>query len=209
MNGPVLEMRWAYDCHNGALPTWYWQPMTGTSPADPGQPVITAGDLVPGAFDHVERALPTPVPIIAPADRDPHGYAYVQNHTFFWVDQAPGQWAPVTATASVPGLSVTVTATPERLDIDTGDGSGVSCPGAPLALPLGASPSGFRGCGYIYTDSSAMAPNGATFQVTATIVWHATWQATDGSGGDLGLLTTTSAPYDLAVAEVQALVTDT
>ena len=92
---------------------WYWQAINGT-PEAPGPPIVTPQDLVPGAFDSVERQLPTPVPVIAPADRNANGFAYVQNRTFFWVEQVPGQWAPVSATAAVPGLSVTVTAVPER-----------------------------------------------------------------------------------------------
>ena len=108
------------------------------------------------------------MPVIAPADRNANGFAYVQNHTYFWVAQAPGQWAPVTATAAVPGLSVTVTAVPERLTVDPGDGGHLDCPGAPPALAPNSSPAGFDGCGYIYRDSSAMAPNGRTYPVTVT-----------------------------------------
>ena len=43
--------------------------------------------------------------------------------------------------------------------------------------------------------------------VTVTIVWHATWQASNGTSGDLGRLSTTSTPRDLPVAEIQAVVT--
>ena len=39
------------------------------------------------------------------------------------------------------------------------------------------------------------------------IVWHATWSASTGEGGDLGYLSTTLEARDLAVAEVQALIT--
>ena len=83
----------------------------------------------------------------------------------------------------------------------------VDCPGAPPALAPNSSPAGFDGCGHVYRDSSAMAPNGATFPVTVTIVWHATWQASNGTSGDLGRLSTTSTPRDLPVAEIQAVVT--
>ncbi len=53
-----------------------------------------------------------------------------------------------------------------------------------------------------------MAPNGKTFPVTVAIVWHATWQASNGESGDLGSLTTTSAVRELPVAEIQAVVVD-
>jgi hypothetical protein len=201
----VVQMQWVRHCP-GRQDVWYWQSINGT-PEAPGPPIVTPQDLIPGAFDSVERQLPTPVPVIAPADRNATGFAYVQNRTFFWVEQAPGQWAPVSASASVPGLSVTVTAVPERFTVDTGDGSTVDCPGAPPALAPNSSPAGFDGCGHVYRDSSAMAPNGATFPVTVTIVWHATWQASNGTSGDLGRLSTTSTPRDLPVAEIQAVVT--
>ena len=55
-------------------------------------------------------------------------------------------------------------------------------------------------------DSSAMAPNGATYPVLASIVWHATWSASTGEGGDLGYLSTTSDVRQLAVAEVQSVI---
>jgi len=184
----------------------------GTAATDPAQaptalPIVTPAMLLPDLFASVERALPRPLPRIAPADTDPDGYAFVQNPVFFWVDQADGQWATVSGTASLPGLSVTVTAAPEELLVSTGDGGSLSCPGAPPAFPAGADPMSFSGCGYTYTDSSAMAPNGATFPVTVSIVWHVTWNASNGESGDLGTLTTTSDTRELPVAEIQAIVT--
>jgi hypothetical protein len=205
MDGDRPQMRWVEQCP-GRPDRWFWLDLFGT-PEAPGPPVVTPQDLIPGALASVERQLPTPVPVIAPADRTPNGFAYVRISTFFWVEQAQGQWAPVTATAALPGLSVTVTAAPERLVVDTGDGETLDCPGAPPALPIGADPTGFDGCEHVYRDSSAMAADGATFPVTASIVWHATWQASNGQAGDLGRLTTTSAPRDLAVAEIQSVVT--
>ena len=53
-----------------------------------------------------------------------------------------------------------------------------------------------------------MSPNGQTWPVLVSIVWHATWSATTGEGGDLGYVTTTSAVRQLAVAEIQAVITD-
>lgn len=173
---------------------------------------ITAEDLVPGAYDRVVRQLPTPVPRIGPADEDEDGYAYVQNRTFFWLDQAPGQWNPVTATASAGGISVTVTAQPVRLSVDPGNGDGpVPCDSFVPVLRADVRANGLPGdeaCSYTYTDSSAMAPNGQTWPVTASIVWHVTWNANTGQAGDLGYTSTASPPRDLPVAEIQAIVTE-
>jgi hypothetical protein len=169
---------------------------------------VRAQDLVPGARDEVVRRLPTPVPRIGPADEDSHGWAYVNMRTFFWVDQGPGQWQAVTATASAGGVGVTVTAEPVRLRIDPGDGSEpVTCDGAPQPVTRANHHEGIDGCTHTYVDSSAMAPNGETWPVTVSIVWHATWTATTGEGGDLGYVATTSATRDLPVAEIQAIIT--
>ena len=155
----------------------------------------------------VVRRLPTPVPRITPADEDPNGWTYVQNRTFFWVDQGPGQWEPVSGTASAGTVAVTVQAAPVRLVVDPGDGSEpVVCDGAPTAVTKAAYHPDIEGCSYIYRHSSATAPNGETFPVVASIVWHATWSASTGEGGDLGYLSTASDVRDLAVAEIQALI---
>lgn len=174
---------------------------------------VSAQDLVPGAYAQVVRQLPTPVPRIGPADEDDDGYAYVNTPAIFWLDEAPGQWAPVTGGASAGGVSVTVQAAPVQLVVDPGDGGGpVRCeqfrpvrradaaPGRPFP-PAGS-------CVYRYLDSSAMAPDGATWPVTVSIVWHATWTSNTGEGGDLGFVETTSPVRRLAVAEIQAVIVD-
>lgn len=199
------QMQWIHRCP-GQAGVAYWANIDG-DPAAAVEPVFTTATLLPGAFDAVRRQLPAPIPVIAPADRNPEGYAFVQFRTYFWVEQREGQWATVTATSSVPGLSLTVTAAPVRMRVDTGDGGHLDCPGAPPALLPNSSPVGFRGCGYVYRDSSAMAANGETFPVTVTVEWHATWTASNGESGDLGALATTSTPRDLPVAEIQAVVT--
>jgi hypothetical protein len=200
------QMQWVRRCP-GATGTTYWANVDGDPAAPTAEPVFTSASLLPDVFDSVRRELPTPVPVIAPADRNPDGYAYVQFNTYFWVEQREGQWATVSATSSVPGLSLTVTAEPVRMLVDTGDGGSVNCPGTPPALLPNSSPVGFRGCGYVYRNSSATAPNGQTFPVTVTVEWQVTWVASNGEAGDLGVLATTSAPRDLPVAEIQAVVT--
>jgi hypothetical protein len=53
-----------------------------------------------------------------------------------------------------------------------------------------------------------MAPNGETWPVTVSIVWHATWSANTGEGGDLGFVETTAPVRQLPVAEIQAVIVD-
>ena len=207
VNAVHIEILYRFSCVDPPESYSRWVTVTPTSRRRP-RPDVTPPDLIPLAWARAQRQLPTPVPRIAPADLAPDGFAFVQAKTFFWVDQAAGQWENVSATASLAGLSVTVTAVPELLVVTTGDGTTLQCPGAPPPFPPGGDPDTFDGCGHVYEHSSATAPNGETFPVTVAIVWHATWQASNGESGDLGRLTTTSAVRDLPVAEIQAVVVD-
>jgi hypothetical protein len=173
-------------------------------------PQVRAVDLVSALHAQVVRSLPTPVLRVGPADEDEDGFTYVQHRTYFWVDQGAGQWETVSGSTASGGVSVTVQAVPERLVVNPGDGSeAVVCVGAPVpVLRTNYLQNKDRGCAHRYLDSSAMAPNGETFPVVASIVWHASWSASTGEGGDLGYLSTTSDVRDLPVAEVQAVIVD-
>lgn len=206
VTGTTAEVLHRQVC-NGATTSLRWLPLrpdaTGTLTVQ-----VRAQDLVPGARDEVLRRLPTPRPRIGPADEDPNGWSYVNNRTFFWIDDAPGQWHPVTATASAGGITVTVTAEPVSMRVDPGDGSApFTCEGTPPPVTRADFRPDIEGCSHTYRDSSAMAPNGQTWPVTVGIVWHATWTATTGEGGDLGYVATTSPTRELPVAEIQAIVT--
>ena len=202
-----IEILYRFNCVDPTEVYSRWVTVTPTSSGGL-DPTVTPPDLIPLAWERAQRQLPTPVPRIAPADLAPDGFAFVQAKTFFWVDQAAGQWENVSATASLAGLSLTVTVVPELLVVTTGDGTTLQCPGAPPPFPPGGDPDTFVGCGHVYEHSSATAANGKTFPVTVAIVWHATWQASNGESGDLGSLTTTSAVRELPVAEIQAVVVD-
>jgi hypothetical protein len=178
--------------------------------AGPGGAIVvqlTAADLLPGVHAEVVRHLPTPLPRIGPADENPNGWTYVNNRTFFWVDQASGQWAAVSGTVEAAGISVTVVAAPVNLVVDPGDGHPkITCPGPGTVVTKATYHPDIQGCAYAYQDSSAMAPNGESYPVTTSIVWHVTWSASTGEGGDLGYVSTTSDVRDLQVAEVQAVI---
>jgi hypothetical protein len=206
ITGSQIQIRYLVTCVDPAerYDTW-----VTVIPSNNGGlvPQVTPEQLIPSLWARVQRQLPTPIPRIAPADLAADGFAFVQTPAFFWVDQAPGQWSDVSATAAVAGLSLTVTAAPEQLVVSTGDGKTLQCAGEPTPFPAGADPATFVGCRHVYRHSSAMAANGRTYPVTVAIVWHATWQASNGQSGDLGTLTTTSTTRDLPVAEIQAVVT--
>jgi hypothetical protein len=150
------------------------------------------------------RYLPLPSPGIRtspPPDRE----QLVHLRTWLWVDRAG--WGPRWATASVPGVSATVTAVPVSVTWAMGDGSRVVCrgPGTPYdpARPERAQrPS----CSYVYRHSSAGQPAGQ-FTVTATATWQITWTAGGGPGSGTLPPLSRSSQVGLRVAEVQALNT--
>ena len=205
VRGPDVQVKYMLRCP-GALADERWITVTPDSGGNL-VPQVRAVDLLSAVHAQVVRQLPTPVPRIGPADENPNGWTYVQHRTFFWVDLGAGQWAPVTGTTSAGGISVTVQAVPERLVVNPGDGSeAIVCIGAPVPVTRETYRPDIDGCAHRYLDSSAMAPNGATYPVVASIVWHATWSASTGEGGDLGYLSTTSEVRQLAVAEVQSVI---
>jgi hypothetical protein len=116
-----------------------------------------------------------------------------------WLYLADG-WRTVSATASVPGMSVTATASPTSVTWSMGEGSTVECDGPGTdyhrdADPRAESPQ----CGHTYRRSSG----NTTFAVTATTHWTVTWSGA-GQTGTLPELTTTSATQ-FRVRESQAL----
>lgn len=127
--------------------------------------------------------------------------------TWLWLNSSA--WQPVSATASVGGLTATTTATPSSIVWNTGDGEQLTCNGPGVAYDPSKPESAQHGdCVHTYRRSSASAPNGR-FTVTATVRWHVTWTASGfapGSAiaGDLGVITR-SVTTTVRVAEVQAL----
>ena len=120
-----------------------------------------------------------------------------------WLWLGPAGWQAATATAAVPGESVTATATPISVTWSFGDGATQVChgPGTPYAAtdsPDQPSPT----CGHTYTTSSAGRPDNA-FTVTATVSWSVAWTGggQNGTVPDLHNTATTT----LRVADVQSL----
>jgi len=171
-------------------------------PAAPGAPapaLPTPGVLAQFAVRYL--VLPSPVIRSSPAPGD---LQLTRLPVWLWVSQAI--WAPRSRTASVPGESVTATATPVTATWRTGDGATVTCrgPGIPYSsryAPSSRSPD----CGHTYTSSSAGQPGGA-YHVTVTITWDITWVGTGGTGGVLPPLNTVAAAT-FRVAESQAVNT--
>ncbi|WP_439681841.1 ATP/GTP-binding protein [Embleya sp. MST-111070] len=158
----------------------------GTAPTPP-----TPAEL--GARASAQILLDAPTVHLTPG---PGKTGLVGLPTWLWVDATPTSWGPTSATAAVPGLSVTATATVDHITWTMGDGATVTCttPGTPYTPNRGAQPS--PDCGHTYTRPGI-------HTVTATTHWTITWTG----GGQTGTLaaTRTTTINDIRTGEMQAL----
>jgi len=167
-----------YECRapayvGGANVTVYWSatPPGGLEPPDPlvlAREAIAAMRLAP-----VDIGLaPKPSPQAAGLIRLP---------VWMWVDQPRAStWGPITRSASDQGLTVTATASVDRVLWTMGDGSSVSCgKRTPRTSVGGSMPS--PDCGYAYSKNSA-AQNGGTYTISATSHWTVRWTGGGQSG---------------------------
>jgi hypothetical protein len=166
----------------------------------------SARQLADIGFDEVRDRLPKPRGVFSPSLEGPGLQAVVNVPLWFAVPA--NQWKPVQATASRPGLSATVTATPVQLVFTPGGGKGAAtCTGPGLQWsPEMAEPASPPACSYVYRDASTVAPNGRTWSGQLTMRWQVRWAATNGESGDLGTLETATG-YEIPVGEVQAVET--
>ncbi len=169
-----------------------WMPTAGGLPAPPPAPAVLARQAV----NQLVLAGPR-------IETSPNAEQLVDVPTWLWVAQSA--WVPVSATASVPGESVTATARPSSVTWTLGDGTTIVCQGpgtsyTPRGDPSAPSPD----CGHTYRQSSAGQP-GLVYAVSATVTWGVTWEG-GGQRGGLPALSTTSTAT-LRVAESQAINT--
>lgn len=156
---------------------------------------VTPDPAVLAAQAVKELRLPLPAIRVNPA---PPAKQLVFLPTWLWLDGS--SWGTRTATASVPGLSVTATAKPVKLVYATGDGPAVTCAGPGTAWTSGTDPEkASPTCGHTYTRPGS-------FRLTATVTWQVSW-AGGGQTGTVPDLTTT-ATLALEVTESQALNTN-
>ena len=176
--------------------------ITGTIPADEltsgAVPTFTVSSATLAEFALADMSLPSPA-----IGMSPDGDHITQLASWLWVDR--GQWTAQDRTATAGPVSATVSATPVRVEWDMGNGDAVTCggPGRVYEKRFAGRPAA-TDCRYTYRHSSAGRP-AESYDVTATVVWAATWSGSDGDGGDLGELTS-QATEPVRVAEVQALV---
>ena len=198
---PDQQGGWFYHpCQGGDGRTLrQWQGPIWVPFPDAANPVVDPAALAQEAY----RLLPIPTPRLGmnpAADQR----QLVHLVTWLWVDQMT--WDARSATVSVPGQSVTATATPVQVDWSMGDGRTVTCrgPGRPYD-PLRPTSVQRPTCAYTYERSSAGEPGGR-LTVSATATWRVTWRATGlvTSSGQLPPLRRT-AQLSVTVAEGQTL----
>ena len=121
-----------------------------------------------------------------------------------WLGLTPS--APITATASIPNLTATVTARATSIEWTTGsqiagDTTLITC------KPWGSTESAQDGCSWTPRYPSVEKATGTTdhrYHGTITIVWTVSWRASNGSNGALGELRTTT-PIEMTVQEIQTI----
>ncbi len=143
--------------------------------------------------------MPIPAPKVrtAPPRRSE---ALVGLPEWFWVTN----WRAVSGRAAARGVWVEVTARPQRLVIEPGDGHQVECRGPGTAYkPSRPASSQRTDCSYTFPRSSAHEPGGA-YRVRVSVTWGGTWRGSGGAGGVLPPLTR-SRTFPMPVAEAQGL----
>ncbi|SFK53804.1 hypothetical protein SAMN05421835_123119 [Amycolatopsis sacchari] len=171
------------------LPVWI---PDGQAPGAPALP--SPQELAQQAYNQLR--LPSPG-----IRANPVGDQLVNLPTWLWIDGST--FGPQSATASVPGVSVTATATPQTVTWNLGDGTSVTCRGAGTPFPSGGDPvASSPDCGHTYKRSSLGRPGNA-FPVYATVHWSVTWSGAGQGGTFPGL--TTAGTSSFVVLESQAL----
>lgn len=158
------------------------------SPADPAALLVEARRRLD---------LPAPQPQLSPADQQ-----LVNLPAWLWIE--PSGWRTRSASASVPGVVVTVAASPETAIWSMGDGTSLSCgSGTPYDPSLPVSDQS-TDCSHIYLRSSAHQP-GLAYDAAVTIRWRLSWTVTGAAGGgSLGTIDRTTS-FSVPVAEIQTV----
>ena len=155
-------------------------------------------DIAKVAYQRVASLVPKPEVAFSP----PVDKMIVNFET--WLGVRPSD--PVTATAAIPGLSATVTATATDIEWTTGsqvdgDTTTINC------LPWGSTKFAADGCTWTPAYPSVAKVTGTTdqrYHGTVTIVWQVTWLSSNGATGSLGDLRTTT-PIEMGVQEIQTI----
>jgi hypothetical protein len=127
----------------------------------------------------------------------------VNLRTWLWLDAST--FSTQTSTVGVPGVSVTVTAVPQTVTWDMGDGSSVVCNGAGTPYdPSRPEAAQSTNCSHTYRRSSA-GRAGQAYRVTATTSYAVSFTVSGAPGGGSLPAVQRSSSVSLRVAEGQVL----
>ena len=137
----------------------------------------TAVDVVPTAQDLVAQAMARLTIALPDVATSPprSGVQLVGVPVWFWVNN----YRPIRVTATIPGLSATLTATPTKTVITPGDDTSVTCAGPGVKYdPTLSYKDQESTCSHVYDQHGP-------YSAAVTVTWALTWTATDGQTGAL------------------------
>ena len=165
---------------------WVMDTCLGLAPASLRWIPTTPGGPAPIPSDIAKTALSRAAWPTIKVDFNPSPGRLLVNFPT-WLRLTSG-WRTITASASVAGISATVTAKPESVQWEMGDGTTVTCHSAGAAYDAHLSWQAnltARDCGYSYPTSSSGSAGGR-YSVTVTVHYAVTWTSNAGGGGSLG-----------------------
>ena len=125
--------------------------------------------------------------------------ALVQGDTWFWIKDP---WTPLVETETQGFTTVSVSASPQRVEWRPGDGGVLLCDGPGDVWREGLYEQG-SSCSHTYTASSADQP-GDVYAGSATVFWELTWSINGSPQGRFGTVSQTSS-FTMPAAEVQVV----
>jgi hypothetical protein len=185
--GPPGQTQYLQSCGGGPLPiqvpVWLADPPAGAVP--PPDPFELAMDALASI-----NLMPPGIGIAPDPARGP---GLVGLPVWLWVKEEPsswdpdkmGYWGPLTASASDRGVTVTITATVEKIVWRMGDGTEITCATRGTAFIPAVHKGTTPPCGFAgYTKPSDGQPGGR-YGIRATTTWRVPWSG----GGESGVIT--------------------
>ena len=187
LEGPRLRGTYR-DCGDGFVPILWWE---GDDDADPVAPLLV---------EALAQVRPDAVPLLVEPPAQPG--VVVGLPAYFSIDAAAA--SGTSASASDGGYTVTVSAQPTRLVIDTGEGEVACDPPGSVYVSGQGHPDG--GCTHLYTT----VPDGGSVSVSSYVVYGASYTV-EGPGlsgtFELDAFDGPTTQTDVTVREVRAVRT--
>jgi hypothetical protein len=178
-------------------------------PAQTASAILPVGAVGPAAppvnplvLRDEARAQITPMPPGFEMSPDGTGGVPAVVNLETWVWLAPGYWRSTLKEKSEGAVTVRVEASPVAVRWVMGDGSVRDCPGPGVAWSPGAR-SAAGECTHLYRHASSTA--GGSFHGSVSVTWSYRWWLNGTDQGTFGTSQTAPVPFDVVVAEIEAL----